>query len=74
MRIIIWNCQNGISRPEQLSILQNLNPDLAIIPEMKQSNIDVIKPDRSIWQTNNHSNKYPKGLGILSFNGVEIHL
>ena len=41
---------------------------------MKQSNIDVIKPDRSIWQTNNHSNKYPKGLGILSFNGVEISL
>ena len=74
MRIIIWNCQNGISKPEQLSILQNLNPELAIIPEMKQSNIDVIKPDRSIWQTNNHSNKYPKGLGILSFNGVEISL
>ena len=36
---------NGISRPEQISILQKLNPDIAIIPEMKKSNIDIVKPD-----------------------------
>ena len=53
---------NGISRPEQISILQKLNPDIAIIPEMKKSNIDIIKPDDAIWKTNNHKNKHPKGL------------
>ena len=72
MRILVWNCMNGISRPEQISILQKLNPDIAIIPEMKKSNIDIIKPDDAIWKTNNHSNKHPKGLGILSFNGAQI--
>ena len=45
---------NGISRPEQISILQKLNPDIAIIPEMKKSNIDIVKPDDAIWKTNNH--------------------
>ena len=63
---------NGISRPEQISILQKLNPDIAIIPEMKKSNIDIVKPDDAIWKTNNHKNKHPKGLGILSFNGAQI--
>ena len=59
---------NGISRPEQINILQKLNPEIAIIPEMKKSNIDIIKPDDAIWKTKNHNCRHCKGARNL-FNG-----
>ena len=72
MRIILWNCNNGISSKEQIDYFNSFDPDLAIIPELKQHNIEALKPSVSCWTTNNHTNPSPKGLGILAFNGIEI--
>lgn len=72
MRIVSWNCQNGISKPEQVSYLMSLRPDIAVIPEMKENNATVLKPDSYVWVTNNKSNIAPKGLGVLTFNGFAL--
>ena len=68
MRIIIWNCINGMGKKEQIDFFKSFDADLAILPELKQKNIDGLQPNDAIWITNNHSNKSPKGLGVLSFN------
>jgi len=72
MRILLWNCNNGMARSEQISYFQTFNPDIAIIPELKQSNLDKLDIYDSVWVTNNHTNSKPKGLGIVSFNGYSL--
>jgi hypothetical protein len=53
----------------RLSILKALN---AVLPELKESNIEGLKPSSYVWITNNHQNSKPKGLGVLAFNGIEL--
>lgn len=72
LRIILWNCNNGICSKEQIDYFNSFEPDLAIIPELKQHNIEALKPSASCWTANNHINSSPKGLGILAFNSIEI--
>jgi len=72
MRILSWNCNNGISHESQIEYLRSFSPDLAIIPELKKSNIEKLAPCAAVWITNNHSNASPKGLGILAFNDFQI--
>jgi exonuclease III len=72
MRIINWNCNNGISNQLQINYFKSFKADIAIIPEMKEHNIELLSPDDYIWHTNNHSNSKPKGLGVLSFNGFKL--
>jgi len=72
MRILSWNCNNGINQPEQLNYFKSFKPDLAIIPEVKEYNIEKLGPDSAVWVTNNPKNKSPKGLGVLAFNGFKL--
>ncbi len=44
-----------------------MQPDIAVLPELKQKNIEALCPNCASWVTNNHANKAPKGLGILTF-------
>ena len=72
MRILLWNCCNGFGDQSKIDYIKSFNPDIAVIPEIKQKNIDQIKPDDSEWITNNHKNPIPKGLGVLGFNGYKL--
>ena len=72
MRVLLWNCNNGINKPQQISYFQSFKPDLAIIPELKEANLDALKATSAIWVTNNHSNAKPKGMGVLGFNGTLV--
>lgn len=72
MRLVVWNCCNGISHKQQIDYLNSLKADVAILPELREKNIISLKPHESIWVTNNLASKKPKGLGILSFNGYQL--
>jgi len=72
MRIVIWNCMNGLGNPKQIEYFNKLKADIAILPELKQKNIDGLKANQAIWMTNNHTNKVPKGLGVLSFGDWDL--
>jgi hypothetical protein len=72
MRIISWNCNNGINKEAQLEYFKSFEPDIAIIPELKQKNIELLNPKDAVWVTNNHSNPSPKGLGVLSFGDYRL--
>ena len=63
---------NGMGRPEQINMFKSFDADLAILPELKQKNIDALCPTDAVWITNNHTNKIPKGLGVLSFNQTRL--
>ena len=72
MKIVIWNCMNGLGRPEQINMFKSFHADLAILPELKEKNIDGLDPTDAVWVTNNHTNKIPKGLGVLSFDQTRL--
>jgi|GEM_PF-3410052 len=72
MRILLWNCNNGISHDSQIEYFNSFSPDVAIIPEIKKTNISKLNPSSHAWVTNNFTNPSPKGLGILAFNGFGI--
>ncbi len=72
MKILLWNCNNGISQQEQIDCFNSFECDLAIIPEIKEHNIKTLNPNSSVWVTNNFKNKSPKGLGILAFNNITL--
>jgi len=74
MKILLWNCCNGLASEEKTSLIRNLKPDLAIIPEIREADIEKVQPSSSIWVTNNHTGKRPKGLGVLAFNGGLLKL
>jgi len=72
LRILLWNCCNGISQKAQIDYFEAFKPDIAVIPELKQGNVATLKPESSVWITNNHSNPSPKGLGVLAYNGYQL--
>lgn len=72
MKILLWNCNNGMGSQEQRDYFLSFDTDIAIIPELKEHNIECLSPDDAIWATNNHTNKTPKGLGILAYNGWKL--
>jgi len=72
VRILSWNCNNGINKTSQIDYFKSSGPDIAIIPELKKSNIGSLSPTSWVWVTNNHSNPTPKGLGVLAFNGFQL--
>jgi exonuclease III len=74
MRIVIWNCMNGMGNPKQIDYFNNLKADIAILPELKHKNIEALNATDAIWMTNNHKNKVPKGLGVLSFGNWKLEL
>ena len=65
-------CNEWMGRPEQIDLFRSLQPDLAILPELKEKNIHALRPNDAVWITNNHENKSPKGLGLLSFNQTSL--
>ena len=72
MRILLWNCNNGLGSKEQREYFFSFKPDIAIIPELKEHNLESLSPENSIWVTNNFKNSHPKGLGVLSYNGWKL--
>ena len=56
----------------QIEYFQGFQPDIAVLPELKESNIEALNPSSYVWITNNHQNSKPKGLGVLAFNGIEL--
>ena len=72
MRVLLWNCNNGLGKKEQIDQFRSFACDIAVVPELKESNIEAIKPDDSVWITNNFGIKKPKGLGVLAFNGWKL--
>ena len=74
MKILLWNCNNGISKQTQIDYFKSFDSDIAVIPELKKHNIEKLNPSSSIWITNNFENKTPKGLGILGFDNVQLEL
>ena len=59
MKIAIWNVMNGMGNSQQIEMFKSLCVDLAILPELKQKNIDGLNPKEVVWITNNFSNKTP---------------
>lgn len=74
MRVVLWNCNNGLGSIEQIEYFFQLKPDLAIIPELKEQNIEMLKPTDHVWATNAREKNSPKGLGVLSFGGSSLTL
>ena len=72
MRILQWNCCNGMGTKTQIEYFHSFEPDIAVLPELKESNIEALNPSSYVWITNNHQNSKPKGLGVLAFNGIEL--
>ena len=72
LRVLLWNCNNGLGQQAQLEQFQSFNCDVAVIPELKEANIEPINPDFAIWVTNNFGARRPKGLGVLTFNGWNL--
>lgn len=56
----------------QIEYFHSFEPDIAVLPELKESNIEALNPSSYVWITNNHQNSKPKGLGVLAFNGIEL--
>jgi hypothetical protein len=56
----------------QIKYFESFECDIAILPELKESNIKALKPSSYVWITNNHQNPKPKGLGVLAFNEIEL--
>ena len=55
MRILLWNCNNGLGSKEQREYFFSFKPDIAIIPELKEHNLESLSPENSIWVTSlNH--------------------
>ena len=48
---------NGMGRPEQINLFKSLQPDLAILPELKEKNINALKPNEAVQITNNNETK-----------------
>jgi exonuclease III len=72
MRILLWNCNNGLGSREQIDYFHTLAPDLAILPELKSENVKQLGANSHSWITNNFSNSSPKGLGVLGFGEVKV--
>ena len=36
MKILLWNCNNGISKQTQIDYFKSFECDLAVIPELKE--------------------------------------
>lgn len=72
MRVVHWNCNNGMGSAEQIAFFKSLEPDIAILPELKFANISLLSPSSWSWVTNNHVNPRPKGLGILGFGETSV--
>ena len=72
MRILLWNCCKGINQKKQIDYFKSFNCDLAVLPELKESNIDTLSASSSVWITNNHNSPKPNGLGVLAFNDIQI--
>jgi len=72
MRILQWNCCNGLGTNLQIEYFKSFECDIAVLPELKESNIEGLKPNSYVWITNNYQNPSPKGLGVLAFNGIEL--
>ena len=61
-----------MNKPQQVSYFHSFKSVLAIIPELKEANLDALKATSAIWVTNNHPNAKPKGIGVLGFNGTLV--
>ena len=72
MRIVSWNCCNGLGSKEKIAYFKSFNADIAILPELREGNIEKLSPDCAIWITNNYTTTSPKGLGVLGFNGYDL--
>lgn len=72
MRIVVWNCCNGLSHKDQVELFRSFDADLAILPELRERNIEGLKPNEAVWITNNFQTASPKGLGVLAFNGTSL--
>ena len=72
MRILQWNCCNSLGTKPQIEYFKSFECDIAVLPELKESNIEGLKPSSYVWMTNNHKNPSPKGMGVLAFNGIEL--
>lgn len=72
MRVLSWNNNNGIGRSAQIAYFKSFKPDIAVVPDLKKSQIEALAPDSYIWVTNNQSTVAPRGLGVLAYNGYKI--
>ena len=72
MRVVLWNCKGGLQRKNKVQYLLGFQPDIAIIPEIREAHVQVLKPKASCWVTNNHDGRSPKGLGILCFGNYRL--
>lgn len=72
MRIVVWNCAMRL-RGEKLHALEDLQPDLAIVPECESpqklwGKQPLLAPIPMEWIGDDEK----KGLGVLAFNGYRI--
>jgi exonuclease III len=67
MRIVLWNCDGGLARKPKVDFLKALEPDVAVLPEIREQHIEGLAPRDSRWVTNNSKTDSPKGLGVLTF-------
>ncbi len=72
MRIVVWNCAMRL-RGEKLNALEDLQPDIAIVPECESpqrlwGKQPLLAPIPMEWIGDNEH----KGLGVLAFNGYRI--
>jgi len=68
MRVVLWNCDGGLARKVKVDFLKSLEPDVAVLPEIREAHIKALAARDSRWTTNNGKTSSPKGLGVLTFN------
>ena len=53
MRVVLWNCDGGLARKVKVDFFKSLEPDVAVLPEIRKAHIEVLAPQDSRWITNN---------------------
>jgi exodeoxyribonuclease-3 len=71
MRILVWNINMGVHK--KIALLQQLAPDLAILPECAAPDVIVSKcPEFTFTDAQWQERSRHKGLGVFSFGDVRL--
>lgn len=74
MRVVLWNCKGGLQRKDKVDYLLGFRPDIAVIPEIRETHVQALGPQDFVWVTNHPAGRSPKGLGVLCFGDYRIQM
>lgn len=67
MRLMTWNCRDGLSRKQ--SIVETIRPDIAIIQECSKADaLNLAGTGDIVWKTKSSGTNENKGMAVICFN------